>query len=181
MPSRIHLSTESSDNGGSSSALSSSVSLSRSNEISSDIPSTESSPSNKIDTPSNRAITSKISQRTSPATVENNSESSAGRPRKKARRTDDDFKAFYHDIHQDALAKINQGTHKLGRLSIKVCCAILFVSFGIFHKDTKTSAKEVRAILKTAIDSKHNWRQVASHPIHHDSVLSESTQIRQRL
>ena len=156
-----HAITESSDSGGSSSALSNLVSLSRSKEISSDIPSTESSPSNKIDTPSNRAITSKISQRTSPATVENNSESSADKPRKKARRTDDDFKAFYHDIHQDALAKIDQGTHKLGRLSIKVCCAIFFVSFGIFHRDTKISATEVRAILKTAIDSKLNWIQVA--------------------
>ena len=119
---------------------------------------------NRNDTQSNSSSTSKTSPSTSPASAANNNESRAGRPKKQARTTYDDSKAFYHNIHQDALAKLDPVTNKLGRLLIKFCCAILFVSFGIFHRHTKISVKEVRANLETAIDSKPNWRQVASHP-----------------
>ena len=74
------------------------------------------------------------------------------RPRKKPRRSDDNFKVSYHEIYLQAFAtRLNKGVDKL---SAKECCAILFVSHDIFHKDTKISRVDVREQLKVAIASK---------------------------
>jgi len=83
----------------------------------------------------------------------------SNRPRKKHKRTsDDDFKNDYRGLYQGAIGKI-MTAKSVGRMSTKNCCAILFVSFNVFHRDTKISAKDARAKLKSLIGANPNWKQ----------------------
>ena len=113
------------------------------------------------------------SQGNLPISAPNNNQTNLSQPRKKPRRTDSDFKSFYHDTHQDALAKLDTCTKSLSRLSLKFCCSILFVSFGIFHRDTKISAVDAKKELNRAIHSNPNWRQPISHSTDQGSTPME--------
>ena len=67
--------------------------------------------------------------------------------------------------------------NNLTGLSNKFCYAILFLSFGIFHRDTKISAGDTKKELKEAVDSNPNWRQLAGHLTDQDSAPMETERI----
>ena len=99
----------------------------------------------------NKLLSTNVS-RNSPSAAIYTSNQTENRPRKKPRRSDDNFKVSYHKIYLQALvARWNEGVDKL---SAKECCAILFVSHDIFHKDTKISRVDVKEQLMVPISSK---------------------------
>ena len=114
--------------------------------------------------------TSENNQADIPTTSPNNSEINASQPKKKPRRTDNDFKSFYRDTHKEALSKLEKCTRSLSRLPLKLCCSILFISFGIFHRDTKISSGDAKKELNAAIESNPTWWQPVNHTLDEDSA-----------
>ena len=69
-----------------------------------------------------------------------------------------EFKDTYRSIYASALARYDKNNGDVSKLTIDLCCSVLFVAFGNYQPPSSKATK-VKPLLGNAIVENPNWRE----------------------